>query len=1421
MLRLESVQSSLAQTLIAFVNRTYNTNIRLDRLYIKSIDEVELKGIYIIDHKSDTLLALSELTIELNKIDLSEGLFAFESIQIIEPRFNLKTHSGDTQSNLDIFLASFGESEGSDAKTILTCEQVILSKGSFFLELEDEDYEDYQIDYNHLQVREIFLDAYNLEFEDSRLVSTIKHLEFFNPYFSLSHLQSFLQLDENRAVLKNLHLLTHNTSLNGYFSMDYTKGFSSFTQDVTMRLKTEKSIIGTTDIAAFTEELLGLDRKLGLDGLVEGTVDSLVFKNFGFLSEFDLKLTGTLMNITDPDSMEFQDLDILLSQVPMSLPKYPFHTDSLIYLPEILAKIHNPALHLNVNGNFLKLQSSIKLRSDELEFDALAKLQDVFDENIKLQLEAQVAKLLSEKLLGVPDLTSLVMDLNLDWQGTNLAKANAQGNFNVKELRYADYSYDSLFLNFRLNESVLLSDLIIADKNIQSFLQASLKMDASSMDSEGRLIVKDLRAHELNLIPDYDSLRANFVMNYLVSVKNNQLSVLELSFDTLQLTNSVRQYVDGNMQLSLLSGETDSLHFVSKALDLYLDGDFLNIDPKALVNEVMADMGILEKPLKGEYHNLNAKGTFGKSRNLLGIFSPELYIKEGSSFNFSMNGTERSLSFDFESSKSRYGALVLEGFKTNFSAKNEFSSLQIHSDALVLNDSNRLIQIHLDLNGRADSTSFVLNIDEALETNYSAFLSSNLNFSAQHLHWDIDSGMIAINDSIWSIQSVSEIRFDTSGIAIPLLNASYGNKFLNLSGKMGSRYEDILSINFQSLNLANVDDIFGLPSLNLLGKLSGGAKINAVLGDIQIDSDLAFDDLHVNDQLIGSGEFNANWDKDDQSFKMKGNFHENYRPIVWFNGKYAPLNEEKALDFSLLVRDFKLKSLEPFLVDYISDLEGKINGDLKLSGPLNQPVLYSNMSFHETSFKVNYLGTKYFINKQNVKIRPDWFGFDFIQIKDSKGNTASVTATIFHDNYTQLNYDINLITERFLFLNTGPKDNDMFYGTANLSGDVNLSGFGEELIIEANVETQKDSRIFIPLEGAEEVTESTYIVFVKPDSLQKEEKYQANLDGIQMNLNIDMTDDAEVQLIFDEVAGDIMRAKGAGALQLKINTIGEFNMFGNYQLSEGSYLFTLQSLINKKFELTKGSSITWNGDPLHANLDIKAKYNLRARLSDLLQDESLNSRVNTQVNLFMKEDLKSPDISFGLEFPGLDESIQSRARMAVNSEEQLNRQVFSLLLLNSFSPPEGGLQAGGSAGATSTELLANQLSNWMSHLSDKMQLSVSELNAESFELGLYRGFFDDRVTVEGNVGVNSSEDPTAQEQNTSRLVGDVKVEYKITNDGKLRAKVFNESNDNTLVNQQNAKDTQGVGVFYREEFNSWGEFWRKVFKSKDKKKEAE
>jgi hypothetical protein len=417
-----------------------------------------------------------------------------------------------------------------------------------------------------------------------------------------------------------------------------------------------------------------------------------------------------------------------------------------------------------------------------------------------------------------------------------------------------------------------------------------------------------------------------------------------------------------------------------------------------------------------------------------------------------------------------------------------------------------------------------------------------------------------------------------------------------------------------------------------------------------------------------------------------------------------------------------------------------------------------------------------------------------------------------------------------MVLNTRPKDNNLFYGTVFATGVATIESTPGSLSFDISAKTGKSTKFYIPLSSSETISEYSFITFINTDTTNHQSKpvVASNTPKTRIDLNFDLevTPDAEVQLIFDLKGGDVIKGHGSGDLNLNLNKKGEFKISGDYIIEDGDYLFTLGSMLNKSFSVENGGKISFNGDIKNAEIDLKAIYKLKASLYEILQDERFNERIPVECQINLSGKLFNPVVNLDIYLPTADEATRTYLRNVITTEEELSRQFLYLLVMNSFySDPSYGssltntTSTGTSAMAvTTTEMVSNQLSNWLSQISNDFEIGFvyrpgyKNINSDEVQLALSTQILNDKVVINGNFDVRGT--ASAPIDNTDQLTGDFDIEYKITQ--KIRFKVFNRFN-NPYTGKQ-APYTQGFGLFFRQDFDKFSDLFRKKIKS-DMKKE--
>ncbi|MCK5171730.1 MAG: translocation/assembly module TamB domain-containing protein, partial [Bacteroidales bacterium] len=359
------------------------------------------------------------------------------------------------------------------------------------------------------------------------------------------------------------------------------------------------------------------------------------------------------------------------------------------------------------------------------------------------------------------------------------------------------------------------------------------------------------------------------------------------------------------------------------------------------------------------------------------------------------------------------------------------------------------------------------------------------------------------------------------------------------------------------------------------------------------------------------------------------------------------------------------------------NISGVTNGEINISGTLLKPIFNGDLYSQNTTMTIDYTKTPYYFNT-SVKVLNNSLVFTNIEVLDSYGNIGLTNGIIKFGPKKDISFDFNINADKIHALNTTGVDNDAFYGTAFMTGIVNITGNRGNAFMDILGITEKNTKINIPLSHFQSAEESEFITFTNKQTktIIEPEELTNNTTGFQLNFDVEITPDADAQLIFDSKIGDVIRGKGTGNIKMEIDANNEFKMFGEYIIEEGDYLFTLQNVINKRFKIKRGGNILWNGSPYDATIDIEAAYNLKTSLSGLVDSSYYNTtdyykkRIPIACQVFLTEKLMNPSIDFNINLPTADEETRTLVRALIDTEEKQTKQFLSLLVLNSFMPEQ-------------------------------------------------------------------------------------------------------------------------------------------------------
>lgn len=695
---------------------------------------------------------------------------------------------------------------------------------------------------------------------------------------------------------------------------------------------------------------------------------------------------------------------------------------------------------------------------------------------------------------------------------------------------------------------------------------------------------------------------------------------------------------------------------------------------------------------------------------------------------------------------------------------------------------------------------------------------------------DSASSLVVVREDSFVFHTRDSIIIADGAIEFQNITLENPQKYLHLDGVISEDPESKVNFHASRLNLILFQDLYALP-YEPGGFLSADITLSHLLKQPKIDVFSRLDDFSLGEHPYGTVFIQGGWQDQVSAvwgkLQMLDSLQEDTTLFVDahydLSDTISPLNAVLGTQ-----KGFALNHLTPFVAGQLFGLEGRVAlGDFSIKGPLDALKVDGVGHFTEAKFGVSYFKTEYNFDGRII-FDNDRITFPGIRIYDVNNNFADLHGGILHQGLRTFAFDLQLDSvQNFMVMNLRKGDNDFFYGKVFLDdGLADITGDLEKLNITAIAATGAGSSLKIPVSDEDEFGRPDFIRFAADEGEKEGDEVNTGLLGYELDFTIIATEEAEVELIFDERVGDIIRGRGNGVINMNIDPSGALTMFGDYEISKGDYLFTAQNVINKKFEVVPGGTLIWSGDPYNAEINLDAAYPLYADIKDLLQVEN-SVRAPVNVLMHMEGELMQPVITLSIELPSINERDTDRALATLRSirldEQELNKQVFSLMVFNRFAPIgddlDFGLSSAGAGAITSiSELLSNQLNYLISQVTnDKLSVNVGTNNFQDVNLLVSAKLFKDRVTIErdGTLIAGSG----AEEG----LLGNIRVIIKLKADNttervrppELVLEIFNRENYGVGSGEEgNVSYEYGIGVFYKKDFNQLSELLRKSRKQK-------
>ena len=1420
-LSITAVQTGLGNYATKKLNSTYGTNINIDRVGLQFNGDVELKNIYIEDFKQDTLISITELnTSILNFRNLYNGKLIFGDIDIYGLIFNIKKYKGEIDTNLDVFVAKFDDDNPRKEKSgfLLSSSDVSIYDGVF--KLSDENKENPKM----LELENLNINATNFLINGSDVSARINTLALKDSRgVVIKNMMTDFSYTLEAMTFENLQIKTENSVLKGDLKFLYNRDdFKFFEDKVKITAKFTNSNILLNELNTFYNEF-GKNQHARFNVELSGTLNDLHANNLDLNTSSRSRIVGdfNFKNLFNKEENNFymfakfsqltstyKDLTALLpnvlgASIPSSfdrLGKFTLVGQAETTPSTIFAKIITETELGFVNSD-LKMTRVNNI--DNASYEGKIIFED-FDLGI---------------LMNDPNFGKVSLNVDVDGNGFVAETLNTQVKGDVYQIEFNGYDYKNIKVSGNVRNKIFDGNLIASDDNLKFNFNGLVDFSEKikKYDFEANVYYANLRALNFVKKDTISIFQSNVKMN--MNASNLDDAYGQVTFKNTSYKNQNDTYFFDEFAVS--SRFEDNIRFMEinspDIIEGAMSGQFVFKDIAKLFENSIGSIYTNYIPIKVK-ENQSINFNFKIYNKIIEVFYPEIKLGKNTFIRGQVESNEKGFKLTFKSPELKYLDYFASNIELQVDNDNPLFNTYIEVDSIKTKYYN-VSKFNL-INVTLKDTLFMRSEFKGGKRNTDIF-----NLSFYHTIDEENKSVIGfkksdvtIKDNVWFINenkdNFNKISFNKklTDFNIDKFRINHNNEEIKLSGFLKDSTQKDIKLQFKEVDLAKI--IPEIDSLSFAGNVNGNIDIIQKNGNYLPNSTIVIDDFKVNNFDFGSFNANIQGNKDLTSYLVDVTIKDDAYKSFSVNGNIDVTNNNSYIDVDLIFNKFNLKPLNPLLQDVLSDIRGTVTGKSKVVGNLKRPDIIGELVVNNGGFNIPYLNVDLdFENNAIVKLQNQSFIFDRLELTDTKFNSKGMlSGSLSHVNLSDWSLNLELNTQRLLVLNTTESEEALYYGTGFVGGQATIKGPTDQLLINVIGETKSGTFFKIPLSDTESFGDNSYIHFLSPEEKRAKRsgidfKFE-DIKGLELDFDLDITEDAEVEIIINKATGHALKGRGMGGMLIEINTNGKFNIYGDFSVFEGVYYFAYGGLVAKNFIVKPGGTLAWDGSPLKARINMEAVYKTQANPSPLL-DNPINRSIPVELNINLTGELEQPDPSFEFEFPNVNSTVKSELQYRLESNEDRQNQALYLLSTGSFSRGLSELSFSG----TIAERLNGIVNGIFTSNDSKFNVGVN------YEVGENRPDYksddrvdltlqtqiSDRVIINGKVGV-----PVGSETQTV-VAGDVQIEFLLNEEGTLRAKVFNRENSIRNFGEEIGY-TQGIGVSYNVDFDTFKELLQRLFK---------
>ncbi|MDZ4071258.1 MAG: translocation/assembly module TamB domain-containing protein [Sediminibacterium sp.] len=1400
----------------------------------------------------------ASLIIDANRVDLNNSIFLIDDIKLHQPFFAIQALPALRPDYLRKKIkASIDTGMYFNAGNMLVqAKQLKITDGKLFIDGNPNNPSN-NFDGSHIQLSKLNGSFNNLSFIKDTIRADIDLAVKDRSGFELQRLKTKFRFTPQIMELASLDLRTSKSRIGNYYAMKYTdfnKDFGEYIDKVVMEARFRDAKINSDDIAFFAPELKNLKRNIEISGNYLGTVADFTTTNLYCRIGNNTNLSGTLSMKGLPD----------INTTKISLTKSVVTTnynDLLSFIPVLkdikdpnLAELGNIIYRGNFNGTIRNFVTSgvFSTALGGLTTDISLKLPIKGEPSYKGEIETtrfNIGKFLNTEALG---LVNFKGDIEGSSFNIDLLKTTVNGT--IDSLQFNGYTYANIITNGTFQKKSFAGELEIDDPNLNftNSVIIDLSKEEPSFNIVGDLVQSNLKA--LNFVKQNIEITGLLDANFTGTNIDNFKGVAKfLNASIKDETNKI-----SFDSLNLSSIQNDSIKILSvgsNELQATISGQFSILELPASIQSFLHHyypVYISEPKIIPQNQRFDIKINTNYIEPYLQIFTKGITGFNDASLTGSIDTRNSDLKISANIPYGRFNKYGFNGIQLEGRGNLDTISLNANITTITINDSLNFPNTNISVVAKNDH-SLVSIKTSADNTLNEASLNADVTTLEDGARIQFLPSSFVLNTKKWNLEKEGELILRKNFIKATDVKFTQGFQEIEVETEEedGGNTNNLI-VKLKNVVLGDLTSPF-MKDPRLEGITSGEITMRDFFGQFNAEALLKAEQFRFNDDSIGLVNIKSGYNNktglipfEIQSankgfdFSAKGSY--NLKDSI-----------QQPLYTDIDLRDTRIHLLNQFLTGLFSDLKGQAKGKLSISGDPKSPTLLGKVKLQNAGLKVDYTQVYYTIDSANISFEEDGIDFGQFTIKDQYKNSGSVKGKLYERGFKDLAFDFDLSTNKLLLIDTKLEDNQQFYGRAiGRVSTFSLKGPESNAKMTLVAESTDSSHIYIPNSVTRESGSADFIVFKEYGTEMLNTKIKSGFN-LTVDLDLTATNKTEIDVILDDLTGDVIKATGNGRLRIRAGTTEPLSIRGRYNIEKGNYDFNFQSFIRKPFELipNAGNYIEWTGDPFKADIRIDAQYTAeRIAMYDLVSNLQVDGstkgyRGEVYVIAELRDKLTAPKIRFRLDFPQgspvkSDNVLAQYINRLENDENEILKQVSFLIVFNTFAPPSVGNSGSSAASNSLTTIGANTLSqiltkeinkmfsnflykltgdkslrfdlgtSWYSNNEITSNVAGGTLNNNTidrsrvnFKLG--KSFFQDKmiVTFGGDLDFNVSNSAAIKNGNFQWLP-DLNVEFILSKDRKLRAILFNKNSldiSNTGAGGIGRRNRFGASISYRKDFD--------------------